>query len=135
MRRLHTEVPPDVLRSSGSRVRLPVMTTRLMFVAAISWRSFSLYERFGRGQARVHVTTAGMSARAREVAGMSARIRGVVTKRARMSSGGRLGALGRALDVLGRTLRCGAGLTLGLVRGALRVRRGARRDARVLRSL
>jgi hypothetical protein len=30
----HTEVPLDVERSSGSRVRLPVMMTRLMFVAA-----------------------------------------------------------------------------------------------------
>ena len=34
-RRLQTEVPPGVERSSGSRVRFPVMTTRLMLVAAI----------------------------------------------------------------------------------------------------
>src|SRR5439155_4209653 len=68
MRRLHTEVPPDVLRSSGSRVRLPVITTRLMFVAAISRRSLSLRRavlawsgegtcgdgRSGRAEPRVH---------------------------------------------------------------------------------
>src|SRR3954469_17372107 len=36
MRRLHTEVPPPVLRSSGSRVRLPVITTRLMFWPAMT---------------------------------------------------------------------------------------------------
>src|SRR5918999_482203 len=33
-RKEHTEVPLDVERSSGSRVRLPVMMTRLMLVAA-----------------------------------------------------------------------------------------------------
>src|SRR3954452_23538058 len=35
MRRLHTAVPPFVWRSSGSRVRIPVNTTLLMFVAAM----------------------------------------------------------------------------------------------------
>src|SRR5215207_9915073 len=33
----HTDMPLAVERSSGSRVRLPVRTTRLMFVAAIEW--------------------------------------------------------------------------------------------------
>ena len=41
MRRLQTAVPLGRLRSSGSRVRLPVRTTRLMLVAAIR-RSFVL---------------------------------------------------------------------------------------------
>src|SRR6185503_20827300 len=35
MRSPQTEVPLGVVRSSGSRVRFPVRTTRLMFVAAI----------------------------------------------------------------------------------------------------
>jgi hypothetical protein len=30
-----TEVPPPVLRSSGSRVKLPVVTTTLMLLVAI----------------------------------------------------------------------------------------------------
>src|SRR3954466_6519710 len=34
-RRLQTEVPDGVVRSSGSRVRLPVRMTRLMLLAAI----------------------------------------------------------------------------------------------------
>src|SRR5215210_4557668 len=37
MRRLHTDIPLGSERSSGSRVRLPVSTTRLMFVAATAW--------------------------------------------------------------------------------------------------
>src|SRR5437764_15369323 len=105
MRRLQTDVPPRVLRSSGSRVRLPVMTTRLMFVAAISRCSLSLCRSIRRRPARVHPATAGMSARGREVAGMSAGIRGIVTKGAGALRAGPLGALGRGLDVLGNLLR------------------------------
>src|SRR4051794_1913323 len=40
MRRLHTDMPDGVERSSGSRVRLPVSTTRLMLVAAMVAGSF-----------------------------------------------------------------------------------------------
>src|SRR5437899_2058607 len=47
MRRLHTEVPPLVDRNSGSRVRLPVITTRLMLVAAISGAPSLRRRRFG----------------------------------------------------------------------------------------
>src|SRR5580765_7257478 len=36
MRRLQTGVPPPVWRSSGSRVRLPTSTTRLMLAAMVS---------------------------------------------------------------------------------------------------
>ena len=41
-----TDMPLDVERSSGSRVRLPVRTTRLMFVAATegSFRLLRLLE-------------------------------------------------------------------------------------------
>src|SRR3954462_9754831 len=46
MRRLHTAVPLPVLRSSGSRVRLPVITSRLMLLpamtAALPWFLFCL---------------------------------------------------------------------------------------------
>src|SRR3954451_14917179 len=42
IRRLQTDIPDGVDRSSGSRVRFPVRTTRLMFVAAISAGSFRL---------------------------------------------------------------------------------------------
>src|SRR5215210_1099112 len=37
MRSEHTDMPLGSERSSGSRVRLPVRTTRLMFVAATEW--------------------------------------------------------------------------------------------------
>src|SRR4051794_37644269 len=57
MRRLHTGVPPEVERSSGSCVRFPVRTTRLMFVAAIGGTPLLLLVRavagLSRGQARV----------------------------------------------------------------------------------
>src|ERR1700689_1298428 len=48
MRRLHTDMPLGSERSSGSAVRLPVSTTRLMFVAAMS-PSFPLRRPVGSG--------------------------------------------------------------------------------------
>src|SRR3954471_6595952 len=42
IRRLQTDMPDGVERSSGSRVKFPVRTTRLMLVAAISAGSFQL---------------------------------------------------------------------------------------------
>src|SRR5205823_2952642 len=37
IRRLHTDMPLGSVRSSGSAVRFPVITTLLMFVAATVW--------------------------------------------------------------------------------------------------
>src|ERR1700690_1353299 len=43
MRSLHTDVPLGSERSSGSAVRFPVRTTRLMLVAATASNPFSLF--------------------------------------------------------------------------------------------
>jgi hypothetical protein len=43
IRRLQTDIPDGSDRSSGSRVRFPVMMTRLMLVAAMSAGSFRTF--------------------------------------------------------------------------------------------
>src|SRR3954467_10193294 len=76
MRRLHTAVPPFVWRSSGSRVRFPVKTTLLMFVAAMRLLPPVLLE---DRRSRLHTGSARTVAPAQERALKSGFFRGGVT--------------------------------------------------------
>src|SRR4051794_28389743 len=76
MRRLHTAVPPFVWRSSGSRVRFPVKTTLLMFVAAMRLLPPVLLE---DRRSRLHTHSERSVAEAQERALKSGFFRGGVT--------------------------------------------------------
>src|SRR5918997_4191014 len=77
IRRLHTAVPPLVCRSSGSRVRLPVRTTRLMFVAAMRLLFLLLLE---DRRSRVHRGSERSGAHAHGFAEKCGVFRGAVTR-------------------------------------------------------
>src|SRR3954471_4464709 len=79
-------MPLGRFRRSGSCVRLPVRTTRLMFVAAMTGASFASCERllaFLAGQARVQRGTAGKAGPGGDFTGLSVEFAGA----------GRLGVL------------------------------------------